>query len=266
MERLIAFKGLYWKDLKILKYEFYSGIGLMVFMFVVGFALMKYFNEPGIFAVISFMVYLLHALYLPIYLLSSLRTEGKTQLWLHNPNSGSKLFLAKIAAGLTLYMVSFLIVLMITYWTINLAMATGLFLEFQDYVFRGLVLLGISITFMTIFLGIWVIFYWTVYHSMKNIPYVKNIRWLIIVAIWMAFTALGNYISFHPFYKKITQIGSIQINVLQGMSFEAEQYSASITPAIATIHVSIVNGLLEIILLTIVFLFSVWLLERKVEV
>ena len=134
----------------------------MVFMFVVGFALTKYFNEPGIIAVISFMVYILHALYLPIYLLSSLRTEGKTQLWLHNPNSGSKLFLAKIAAGLTLYMVSFLIVLMITYWTINLAIATGLFLEFQDYVFRGLVFLGISITFMTIYLGIWVIFYWTI--------------------------------------------------------------------------------------------------------
>lgn len=266
MERLIAFKGLYWKELKISKNEFYSGIGLMVLMFVVGFALTKYFNEPGIIAVISFVVYILHALYLPIYLLSSLRTEGKTQLWLHNPNSGSKLFLAKIAAGLTLYIVPFLIVLMITYWTINLANATGLFLEFQGYLFKGLVLLGISITFMTIYLGIWVIFFWTLYHSMKNIPYVKNIRWLIIMAVWIAFTALENYISFHPLYKKITKIGSIQINVLQGMSFQAEQSSASITPELATIHFSIVNGILQTILLMIVFLFSVWLLERKVEV
>ena len=100
-----AFKGLYRKELKISLYDFYTMTGLIVFMFIAGFGLTSYFQEPGIVAVISLIAFVMHAIYLPIFLLSSLRTEGK-QVWLHNPNSGSKLLLAKLVAELLLYFIS----------------------------------------------------------------------------------------------------------------------------------------------------------------
>ena len=168
--------------------------GLIVFMFIAGFGLTSYFQEPGIVAVISLIAFVMHAIYLPIFLLSSLRKEGKTQLWLHNPNSGSKLLLAKLVAELSFYFISLFIVFLVTYWTVNWAMATGIFLEFQDQVLRGLLFVGVSITLMTVYLGIWVLFYWTFYHSMKNITYLKNIRWMIIFFVWMAIEAIGHYI------------------------------------------------------------------------
>ncbi|MCQ6273569.1 hypothetical protein JMM81_01090 [Bacillus sp. V3B] len=263
---MIAFKGLYWKELKVSLYDFYIMTGLSMFMFIAGFGLTSYFQEPGIVAVISFIAFVMHVIYLPIFLLSSLGREGKTQLWLHNPNSGSKLLLAKLVAQLSYYFISLFIAFLVTYWTVNQAMRTGLFLEFQDQVLRGLIFVGVSITLMTIYFGIWVIFYWSFYHSMKGITYLKNIRWLMIFFVWMAISAIGNYIRFHPLFEKVTSIGVIQIHVLQGISFQVEQEGANLTPDIGIINFSIIGGLLYTILIIAVFFISVWLLERKVEV
>lgn len=261
-----AFKGLYRKELKISLYDFYTMTGLIVFMFIAGFGLTSYFQEPGIVAVISLIAFVMHAIYLPIFLLSSLRTEGKTQLWLHNPNSGSKLLLAKLVAELSFYFISLFSVFLVTYWTVNWAMATGIFLEFQDQVLRGLLFVGVSITLMTVYLGIWVLFYWTFYHSMKNITYLKNIRWMIIFFVWIAIEAIGHYIHSHPLFEKINSIGTIQIHVLKGISFQVDQDAANITPDIGTVDFSITSGLLYLALTIAVFFISVWLLERKVEV
>ena len=235
----------------------------MLFILIVGFGISNYFQQPGIIAVISFGVYVVHVLYLPIFLLSSLKIEGKTQLWLYNPNSGSMLFLAKIAAGLTYYFISILIALIITYWTVH---RVGFFLEFQDQVLRGLLFLGVSTLFITIYLGIWVLFYWTFYHSMKNIPYVKNIRWLIIIAVWLALNTLGNFISNLTLYKKMSEIWAIQIHVVEGLHFETSQMSTTMTPNFGMIPFSFVTEILNTILMVGVFFISVWLLERKVEV
>ena len=126
------------------------------------------------------------------------------------------------------------IVFLVTYWTVNWAMATGIFLEFQDQVLRGLLFVGVSITLMTVYLGIWVLFYWTFYHSMKNITYLKNIRWMIIFFVWIAIEAIGHYIHSHPLFEKINSIGTIQIHVLKGISFQVDQDAANITPDIGT--------------------------------
>lgn len=238
----------------------------MLFVIIVGFGLSKYFQQPGIIAVISFIVLVMHALYLPVFLLSSLRIEGKTQLWLHNPNSGSKLFLAKLAACLSYYFISLLIALFITYWTVNQVASTGLFLEFQDQVLRGILFVGVFTSLMTIYLGIWVLFYWSFYHSMKSIPYVKNIRWLIIIAVWMLLNTVDTMITNLSLYKKIDNAGTIQIHVLQGLHFEVSQISAKMTPDFGTVQFSIVTGLFYTIIMVVVFAISVWLLERKVEV
>lgn len=235
----------------------------MLFIIIVGFGFSKYFQQPGIIAVISFFVYVMHAIYFPIFLLSSLRTEGKTQLWLHNPNSGSKLFLAKLAACLSYYMISIFIALVVSYWTINW---TEIFHDFQDQVLRSLLLVGVSTSFTSIYLGIWVLFYWTFYHSMRSIPYVKNIRWLIIIALWILLNTIDNTIKNLSIYKSINQIGTIQIHVLQELQFEVSQISANMTSDFGTIHFSVVTGFLYVILTVIVFFTSVWLLERKVEV
>lgn len=235
----------------------------MLFVMIVGFGFSKYYQLPGIMAVISFVVYVMHVIFLPIFLLSSLRTEGKTQLWLHNPNSGSKLLLAKLAACLSYYLISILIALVISYWAINW---TGLFYEFQDQVLRGLLFVGVFTSFMTMYLGIWVLFYWTFYHSIRSIPFLKKIRWVIIIAVWMLLNIIDNFIKSLAIYKSLNQIGTIQIHVLKELRFEASQMSANMTPNFGTVHFSIVTGLLYVALTVVVFFTAVWLLERKVEV
>lgn len=235
-------------------------------MYIAAFSFAKYFHEPGIMAVLSFMAYFMHIIYLPIFLLSSLNLEGKTQLWLHNPNSGAKLFLAKLTAGLSFYFISFLIAFLLTFWSVDQAVATGLFVEFEGQVLRTLSIVGIFITSMTIYYCIWILFYWTFFHSMKNMPYVKYIRWPILIFGSMVISMVGNYIRSRPFYEKITGVWTARVHVLDGLNFQIASKEAVMTPSMSRFDFSIINGLFLFLVMSVVFFISVWLLERKVEV
>ena len=101
-----AFTGLYWKELKIAKVDFFTLLVLMLLVLIAAFSATQYYEEPWFMAAAYFFVYVMHFGYLPLFMFASLRREGKTQLWLHNPNSGVLLFSAKLAAVLTYYFIS----------------------------------------------------------------------------------------------------------------------------------------------------------------
>jgi hypothetical protein len=260
------FTGLYWKELKVSKVEFITALALMLFMFLVAFSAAQYYEQPLFMAVPAFFIYAMHIWYLPLFLFSSLRSEGKTQLWLHNPQSGALLFSAKLAAGLTYYFISLFIAFLGAYWAFDQIIIGTISPEFQGHGLKELLLIAVIITAMGIYCSVWLQFYWSFYHAMKNIPYLKKIRWLIILVLWFALNFVTSFIKHSFLYEKINETGVIKIHVLQEVSFQVERSAAEVLPTMGTIDISIVTVMLYILVTAIVFSLSVWLLERKVEV
>lgn len=261
-----AFKGLYWKELKIAKVEFFTALVLMLLMYIGTFSAARYYEEPLFMAIPYIFIYLLHFGYLPLFLFSSLRSEGKTQLWLHNPHSGALLFSAKLAANLTYYCISLFIAFLGAYWAVTQIVIRALPAEYSGHGLKELLLIAVFITAMGMYISIWLQFYWTLYHAMKNIPYLKNIRWLIIFGLWLALSIASSFIRESYLYEKIQEAGVIQIHVLQEVNFQISGSAAEVLPTMGTIDISIVSVLLYCLVTVIVFSLSVWLLERKVEV
>lgn len=259
-----AFKGLFYKELKLTKNWFMVGIALLLFVIIIGIGLTKYFNEPNIFAVVAVMILVGHGLYLPAYLLSSLNIEGQTQLWLHNPNSGAVLFLAKLTAGIVLYLVSFFISLAVAILGLTYADHIETLFNLTGGPAFNITLMGVGITLGTLFLGIWVLFYWSLFHSVKNVPILHSFRWPIVVGTWILITAIGNYVSNLPMYQKLKNIGVIKLDTYS-IEFEAGKASAS-AGFVESAELSIMNGIIYTVIVIIVFYAAVWLLERKVEV
>ncbi|MEH7524697.1 hypothetical protein V7149_15675 [Bacillus sp. JJ1503] len=262
---MLAFKGLIIKEIKLTKSWFMVGIGILFFSFIAGIGLMHYFEESVIFPIISIMIVVGHVFYLPAYLINSLNIEGHSQLWLHNPNHGAKLFLAKLSAGTVYFLISFSIALLIADWQVNHSTYAESFNQFAGEPLPNLGFIGLALALISIYLGIWVLFYWSLYHSIKGVPSLKPFRWPILIGIWVVLTAASNYIQNLPFYKKFINIGVIQLAPMKTLKFEAEKTSAS-AGLVDTAEISIMNGIMYTVVAVIVFLIAVWLLERKVEV
>ena len=165
-----AFIGLYWKELKLSKVDFITALVLMVVMLLAAFGAAQYYEQPLFFAVPAIFIYGVHIWYLPLFLFFSLRNEGKTQLWLHNPHSGALLFSAKFAAVFTYYFFSLFIAYLCAFWGFDYITTHLLAPEFHGHGLSALLLMGTFITVMGIYVSIWLTFYWSLYHAMKNIP------------------------------------------------------------------------------------------------
>lgn len=259
-----VFKGLFYKELKLTKNWFLVGIAILILGVIAGFGLMKHFNEPNIFAVIAVMILIGHVFYLPAYLLTSLNIEGQTQLWLHNPNNGTVLFLTKLTAGFVLYVVSFLVAFIVVLWGLmNTVDGESLFNLTGGPAFN-ITLIGLGITLGTLFLGVWVLFYWSLFHSLKKVPFLRAIRWPIVIGTWLLLTTVGNYVSNLPVYQKLKNIGVFKLDTYS-VEFKVGKTSASAGFA-DNVELSIMNGIIYAVIIFAVFYAAVWLLERKVEV
>ncbi|MBP2240538.1 hypothetical protein J2Z40_001095 [Cytobacillus eiseniae] len=259
-----VFKGLIYKELKLMKNWFMLGLALLILGVMIGFGLTKYFNEPNIFVAVALLMVVGYGLYLPAYLLSSLNIEGQTQLWLHNPNSGIVLFLAKLTAGIVFYFASFLLSIVIAIWGFKHGGNLESLLQLTGGPALNIVIMAVGITLGTLFLGVWVLFYWSLFHSLKNIPVLSSLRWPVVIGTWLLFTTFGNYVSNLPLYQKLKNIGVIKLNAY---SFEIKTWNTTASAGfVESAELSMVNGIIYTVLVFSVFYAAVWLLERKVEV
>lgn len=245
-----AFKGLYKKEIKISNALFLTGLIIITLVMMISLGLKEYFGEPMIPVVFLLLIIILHVFYLPVLLFSSLKIEGQSQLWLHNPNSGSSLFLSKLAAGLTYYIVSLLVSILLA----KLSFA-GLSLSKKyegpyELVEGNLFIVGGWVTLISIYISVWLLFYWTLFHSLKRVPVLNKFRWLVILAAWILITTIGEFIGNIPAIEVLKGKGTMNLTF-----FNAEMPNMNIASIIMYVLVTI--G---------VFLVSVWLLERKVEV
>lgn len=246
-----VFKGLYQKELKLSFQSFLIGMILIFFVSFIAVMLKEYFQQPFIPAIIFFLLVVLHAFYLPGILFSSLQMEGQSQLWLHNPNGGTKLLLAKIAAGLTYLIVSIALATLL----LKLSL-TGV--DNREYFDNNLFAISIGMSLTSVYIGVWVIFYWTFYHSLKNIPALNKIRWLVLIAVWFLLTSIGSYIRNRPFFQVIEENKALEVTFFQA---NQEGFFVGGGPSFNLGSIAIYA-----VVVLAVFFTSVWLLERKVEV
>ncbi|MDQ0269574.1 hypothetical protein [Cytobacillus purgationiresistens] len=259
-----AFKGLIIKEQKLMMNTFLSGIGLLILAVIGGFGLTRYFNEPNILAAVIFGVVFAHVFYLPLYVLMSLNIEAKTQTWLHNPNSGSLLFLAKLLSGLMSFCASMLISIGILSIVINQSQVMDFFQMFGGSLVFNLILMLAGITCLAVHLSIWVLFYWGLFHSLKNVPVIGKIRWLFLIAFWIVQMMVGNYFTQLGIYQSIIEFGTIEVQS-KWFQFNTDQSSFAVGLS-DTAQLSITSGIIYLGLSALVFFLASWLLEKKVEV
>jgi hypothetical protein len=244
-----AWSGLLKKDFRLTRTMFFTGMVINMLVFMLAMFVEMKFGDPisMFFPLIAAVV--LHVFYIPIILFISLKTEGnQLHLWLHNPQSAvsllsSKLLIValKMTASLALLyvMLTVLIIpkfsLVEAYWT--------------DTWIAGL-LIFIHIIFISISMGVWVIFLWTLYHFMKG--KIGRWSWLAVIAAIILPGWITAKIESTKFFMLITQWG--------GMELKFPTFSTEPIPLYAGEY------LYQVIILVGLFYLSAWMIDNKVEV
>ncbi len=255
-----AFFGLLKKDLLISRFWYSVFLTAMIVAMVAAVLLSYRWGEPGLLVPLLFTMIPVQIFFLPIAVGAMLRVEGKTQLWLYNPQSSLKLLLSKIIVSFI-----FLIISQIVFFVF---LATLLKLVFNLNINELLPLNVIPVTFasfilVSLYLTILFIFLWTIYHSLGKFPALKNFRWLVVTAIFFGYntieTLVGNIPAVNDLVYKyqFTFYTSTQFSYETGSGWEfiLEQIPVPIIPVIY-------HSSLALVLLIV----ASRLLDKKVEV
>ena len=174
------FQGLIMKDYRISQGLFFTSLVVFLFFMVFGFGLSAYLKEPAGTLPIVVISALAITIFAPLMMLSILKIEGKSQLWLYSPRPSSILLLSKFTV---IFSYQFVIQLLLTiYATISLfwfgkttyeQIGIELFIQAAAFINLVLILFGMYFT-------CWIIFYWTIYQTLNKNPKIKPFRWWII--------------------------------------------------------------------------------------
>ena len=252
-----AFIGLVKKDMLISRFWYSTWLIFLSLLMVAGSVFASKLNEPGIVVPILVTFLPLHVFFMPFMVYSLLKLEGKTQLWLYNPQSSVKLLLAKISASFIFQFFSQLLVVIYGYmmlkWLVNQGV-DGVF-PVKAIIFTYVAMLATALLF-----SIWITFLWTFYHSLGRYPRLKNFRWLVVLLVIIAYNTIETIFirtklfENHLFPQSDTMI-SIAYDGNTGWTMVYEEIPVSILPII----------FYTILSLTLFFIASK-LLDKKVEV
>ncbi len=254
-----AFSGLLWKDFNISKVWFFGWITIVFVIYLLAFGLGEYFNEPAVVLPFVVMLGFFHFAFIPVLIYSMLRVEGKTQLWLHSPHSGVKLLLSKMVIAFLYSSVSLLIVDGLGLLSLSWQKEVLPYLPWKEGIFFNLGVMSSSI-----YLGCWLIFYWTFYHFLGKFPQVKNFRWLLLVGIFIGYQFLSALMIKVKWFMDIYE--GWTINVSRGFFLSGDPGNSNFEISSEAINIPIIPFISYFIVMVSVFYLSSWLLDRKVEV
>ncbi|WP_462410486.1 hypothetical protein [Neobacillus sp. Marseille-QA0830] len=256
-----AFQGLLKKDFAISKVWFFSWIILISTFLCLPLALEVYFESPLSFLPIAVVLVLLfHAVFLPCMLLSMLRLEGKTQLWLYNPQSSKALLLSKLLICF-FYQVAAQVYITAVGLVLYQFYKNQIHIESFD-LSAGTMIFNAGLLLFSLYVSFWAMLYWTVFHSLGKFQAIKSWRWLALLLLFFLFNAISTFLEKIELLREIVHKWTIP--VLAGVQYTYRQDGWEINLNSMDIPVL---GLLTYTLLSIgLFLISCWLLDRKVEV
>lgn len=200
----------------------------------------------------------MHFFFIPLSMYSFLHVEGKTMLWLYNPNSSNKLLLAKLLVS-TIYLVISIVVIGI-FTLISLAMFGKPNLETSFS--PSLVFYGIAYFFISsLSVAILVTFLWTVYHSLSKFPRLKRVRWLAVILVFIGLNLIDYFLFEHTQLIKNHLFNiTFEMNSQIYFEIEGEKFNVDSIP----FHVG--TELYHLIKTVLLYIISCVLLDKKVEV
>lgn len=258
---MLAFQGLLKKDFGISKFWFLLWLIFLAVFLLIPFLLEIYYHMSLTFLPVAVLLLIgFHAFFLPVMLLSMLRLEGKTPLWLYNPQNSKALFLSKIAVSSIYQLIAqvFLSGVGLIIYQFN---KNQFFIEEAD-LFKGITVFNIGLLLFGLYISCWAIFYWTVYHSLGKFPTVKNWRWLVLLLLFFVFNTITTLLAKIEFLKGI--INKWKIPVLMNSNLDFKQGGWHIY--LNAVDMPVVGLVIYVIVAFSLFLISCWLLDRKVEV
>ncbi|MDQ0214600.1 hypothetical protein J2S13_000996 [Oikeobacillus pervagus] len=255
------FQGLVRKDFLLLRGAFFTWMIILFILFMMGVALANYNDSmPLLLGVIAF-IYFTHVVLLPGFLYILLREEEKSQYWLHSTSSSITLLLSKLLVSLIYFLVSLFIIDVIAlvhmkFFSIQYLDIPGNVIPYRE----GFFLNG-TLIFAGIYFSCWCLFLWTVYHSLTQFPWMKKMRWFII---------LSGYILFQYVVEKINQLDVVQ-NLLHYWVIDVKMdYNIGFTRGTnyleGRLEIPMIDLFISIGFIVLLFYLASKLLDRKVEV
>lgn len=254
------FIGLLKKEMLISRFWYITFLVIIFIMMVAGALLVNRTGEPSLVLPMFALFIPLQMFFIPITVYSLLRKEGRTQLWLYNPQSSVKLLLAKITSAIFFQIIfQFLFFFMgslLLKLTLNEHLANILPM-------KTLILLNTAFISIGLYSTMWIIFLWTVYHSLGKYPSWKNFSWLAVVLIVITYNTLEYLLFKIGFIRdRIFQMTKI-VDLSIGTTYE---HGSGWSIVYEPVPVPIIPTIFYAILSLILFLISSKLLDQKVEV
>jgi hypothetical protein len=255
-------KGLLRKEFHISKTGILVSIALVIAGHLIAYVFSLKYNEPGIMFVPAIVIVALHIFYLTVFMYLSLQAEAKhLHLWLHTSHSASGLLLAKLLTGMIGFLFSFSISGMFAY--IGLLKLRGVYFSEETWetilVLKSGLFVGINVALLSIYLAIWLVFYWTIYQLLKR--FMTKFSGLVIVMISFFVTWMGKLFQKTVLYEKLTKWGYVDIAVFGNIPLE-RKYVMMEKMGQFPIGTFVYYSVIAIGL----FILSAWLIDRKVEV
>jgi hypothetical protein len=259
-----ALNGLMRKDWLLIKNSFIFLLFTMFFVWFVGLGWAVFTGNATILLFITLMIIAAHILYVTWIVGAGLYMEEKSQLWLHNPHSTSKLLGSKLVTAIYLQAVSILFALLLLTLTVNFAAADmiGKF-EMEFMTIHSVMSVVVQVTVSGLELGMYFMFFWTIYHVMGQYYYVMKFRIVLFILFIVLFFMAVNFVESHVLTVFKTVL-PVPLEMAKFMNVYIEEDGLGVRSSTETITLA---GVI-ITLLKVVGLFSLssWLLNKVVEV
>ncbi|MEC1261811.1 hypothetical protein P9D34_15360 [Bacillus swezeyi] len=253
-----SFSGLFKKDLLTSRFWFLTWVLLMLFAITASVVFARYTDEPMVLFGAFATILLFHILFCPLMMISQLRLEGKTQLWLYNPNKGAVLLLSKLASAAVYQMASQAILFMFG------LVVRGVLESLSDSLFSvwDMMIVNIAVFFGSVLFSTWVMFLWTIYETLRKYPAIKKIRWLIPLLIYYAYGLIEGLFIKSGLFQAAQEFWSFSIKT----NFKFHYQNSEWTVAFSKIDLPGVLLVYYAVLGVCLFYFSGKILDRRVEV
>ncbi|MFD1707759.1 hypothetical protein ACFSCZ_13620 [Siminovitchia sediminis] len=226
------------------------------------YGLSLYVSEPTITVPFLAMMAGIHMFLAPIFLLTILNLEGKTQLWLYNPQGSIKLLLSKVSAAAIIQLITQVIISLYGLAVMKILVDGGVIEHFSHLLpFKQGVYMNLGIFATSMYISVWVIFLWTIYHSLGRFPAIRNFRWLAVILVWVAYNLVeALLVKLKILNNEMFSFG-INVNIAPKMTYE-DGWQIIYTDASLPIIIILFYATVSVV----IFLLASWLLDRKVEV
>ena len=207
---MTAFIGLMKKEWIIKRSWLLYGV-ITIFVVFIASSMFATFMGNGNIAVIPLVTVLtLQIFYVPLFLLVSLNLEGKSNLWLHTPQSTFQLLSSKLITAFYMHAILAMILGGILFFVLSAFHKSVGYSPTSNLFLLDITLFVIVVTFLSFYFGIYVIFYWTLNASLKRMKKLEKFRVPLMVVIIIGVNLMMSALKNLPLYNKIMNIGVIR--------------------------------------------------------